>query len=81
MHDEIIRLGLCDLSAALARKELSAVEATKACLAAIESEQPRLNCFLSIEADAALDAAAEADKEIAAGTRRGPLHGVPLAQI
>ena len=79
MADDIAGMSLADVSAALRRRAVSSTEATRACLARIESQQPRINCFASIDADGALSAAARADEEIASGGWRGPLHGVPLA--
>jgi aspartyl-tRNA(Asn)/glutamyl-tRNA(Gln) amidotransferase subunit A len=79
MSRDITELTLCELSAAISRREISSLEATKASLAAIENAQPRLNCFISIERQDALAAATRADSEMAAGRRRGPLHGVPMA--
>lgn len=79
MTDDIAGMSLADVSAALRRGAISSTEATRACLARIESQQPRINCFVSVDADGALSAAARADEEIASGGWRGPLHGVPLA--
>ncbi len=79
MTDDIAGMSLTDVSTALRRGAVSSTEATRACLARIESQQPRINCFVSIDVDGALSAAARADEEIAAGGWRGPLHGVPLA--
>ena len=41
--------------------------------------QPKLNCFIRIDADVALEAAKGADRDLARGYVRGPLHGVPMA--
>ena len=46
-------------------------------LARIDERQPRINAFISVAHDPALDAAREAEREIMAGRRRGPLHGLP----
>ena len=75
-------LALQDLSAiadAIAEGRITSVEATEACLARIETWQPRTNAFLRIEREKALEQARAMDRELAAGTRRGPLHGVPMA--
>ncbi len=79
MTDDLAGMSLNDVSAALRRGAVSSTDVTRACLARIESQQPRLNCFVSVDAGRALSAAARADEEIAAGGWRGPLHGVPLA--
>lgn len=66
---------LVEAAEAIAARKLSALELTKACLKRIEAWQPRLNAFIALEADKAIDAARRAD----AGPVTGPLHGVPLA--
>jgi len=75
-------LALEDLSAiadAIAQGRITSVEATEACLARIEIWQPRTNAFLRIYKEKALAQARAMDGELAAGKRRGPLHGVPMA--
>jgi aspartyl-tRNA(Asn)/glutamyl-tRNA(Gln) amidotransferase subunit A len=76
---DIRGLSLAGLADALRGRRISSVEATRACLSAIERTQSRLNCFISIEPEAALAQAEQADREIANHGWRGPLHGVPLA--
>jgi aspartyl-tRNA(Asn)/glutamyl-tRNA(Gln) amidotransferase subunit A len=63
---------------AIAARELSPVELTKALLARIEKLDPVLNVFIRLDANAALAAAKAAEQEIATGRPRGPLHGVPV---
>lgn len=79
MSADILNLSLAELASALKTRRISSVEATRACLSAIERAQPRLNCFISVEPEAALAQAGQADHEIAKGAWRGPLHGVPFA--
>ena len=67
------------LAAALQQKSLSPVELTRAFLARIEKHNPRLNAFMTVTAEQALRDAAEAEREIAAGRHRGPLHGIPFS--
>ncbi len=59
--------------------EVSALETTDTCLARIEAGNARLNAFILVMADEARHQAREADREIAAGRDRGPLHGVPMS--
>jgi aspartyl-tRNA(Asn)/glutamyl-tRNA(Gln) amidotransferase subunit A len=67
------------LAAALKSKAASPVELVRAALARIEAHNPRLNAYLTIAADRALQEAAGAEREIAAGRYRGPLHGIPFS--
>ena len=74
---------LVDALAELGAGKLSSVELTAACIDRAQAAQPRLNVFISLEADAAV-AAARASDDARAGAGRGapalgPLHGVPLA--
>jgi aspartyl-tRNA(Asn)/glutamyl-tRNA(Gln) amidotransferase subunit A len=72
-------MNLKDLAAAIKRRKVSSVEATKAYLARIDKWQPALNAFARVEAEDALKSAKAADRALAAGKAKGPLHGVPLA--
>ena len=47
-------------------------------LARIERFNPVLRAYITVCADAALEAAREAERDIAAGRYRGPLHGLPF---
>lgn len=72
-------LSIEEASGLLRRRELSSVELVSAHLSRIEKLQPKLHAFITVTADAALEAARRADEEIAAGRYRGPLHGIPIA--
>jgi aspartyl-tRNA(Asn)/glutamyl-tRNA(Gln) amidotransferase subunit A len=52
---------------------------TRACLARVEQWQPKINCFIAVEAEEALKEARKLDRELKKSGPRGPLHGVPLA--
>ena len=78
-NDEIVFLSATELGRRISRKEISPVEATEAYLRRIEKVEPRLNAFVTVTADHAMESARKAETEIAAGTHRGPLHGVPVA--
>jgi aspartyl-tRNA(Asn)/glutamyl-tRNA(Gln) amidotransferase subunit A len=60
-------------------RDVSAAEVTDACLRQIDAENPRLNAFILVMADEARRQARDADRELAAGHDRGPLHGVPMS--
>ncbi|HLB99146.1 MAG TPA: amidase [Acetobacteraceae bacterium] len=75
---ELHWLTAADATRAFAAGKLSPVELLQALLARIEQLDPKLNAFIRLDADAALDAARAAEREIGAGHVRGPLHGVPV---
>jgi aspartyl-tRNA(Asn)/glutamyl-tRNA(Gln) amidotransferase subunit A len=52
---------------------------TDECLQRIETDNPRLNAFILVMAAEARRQAREADRELAAGHDRGPLHGAPIS--
>jgi aspartyl-tRNA(Asn)/glutamyl-tRNA(Gln) amidotransferase subunit A len=76
---DLTLLSCVQLAAAIRERRSTCVAAMEAVLERARAVQPRLNCFLRIDADAALAAAHLADLEIARGYVRGPLHGVPMA--
>jgi aspartyl-tRNA(Asn)/glutamyl-tRNA(Gln) amidotransferase subunit A len=59
--------------------EATSVGATDECLARIEADNARLNAFILVTAEEARRQAREADRELADGIDRGPLHGVPIS--
>lgn len=79
MTHELARLTLAQVAARIRAREVSSAEVLDALLARAADVQPKLNCFLRVDADAARAAARLADAELARGYVRGPLHGVPLA--
>jgi aspartyl-tRNA(Asn)/glutamyl-tRNA(Gln) amidotransferase subunit A len=68
-----------DLARQLRSGRTTSVEATEACLRAIEARDGELNAFILVMADEARQRAHDADAELAAGQDRGPLHGVPIS--
>jgi aspartyl-tRNA(Asn)/glutamyl-tRNA(Gln) amidotransferase subunit A len=60
-------------------KRLSPVEVVKSLLDIIVRQDGKFHAFLQVDAEGAIAAAREAEKEITAGRMRGPLHGVPIA--
>ncbi len=67
------------VSALIQAEQLSPVELTEISLQRIEELDGRFKSYATVMADHALAAAAKAEREIASGACRGPLHGVPLA--
>lgn len=63
----------------LRARKASSVELTRACIRNIERLDGELVAFISKTLDRALADAARADGEMASGTDRGLLHGIPVA--
>ena len=76
---ELCTLTLTETAALVADKAVSPVELTRLCLERIQRLGPALNAFITVTADAALEQARTAEREIAGGRYRGPLHGIPIA--
>lgn len=72
-------LSLCEAAAAIRARNLSSVELTRAVIDRIGRWQPVTNAFVRLEEEDALAQARSADAALAAGTAKGPLHGLPLA--
>lgn len=70
---------ISEAAAQLRAGAVSAVELARESLRAIHREQPRLNAFITITEELALEQARRADDELARGIDRGPLHGIPYA--
>ncbi len=72
-------LSIAEAAPLIERRELSPVDLVDACLERVEALDGRLNAFITLLATEARAAARAAADEIASGTYRGPLHGVPVA--
>ncbi len=60
-------------------RELSPLELTRAHLDRIDEIDGALDSYVTVLADEAMDAARAAEREIAGGGYRGPMHGIPIA--
>jgi aspartyl-tRNA(Asn)/glutamyl-tRNA(Gln) amidotransferase subunit A len=76
---DLATLGLVEVAGRIRDGSLTSVAVTEAVLAAAHRAQARTHCFLEIEEESALAAAAAADRARDGGAKLGPLHGVPLA--
>src|SRR5262249_17892010 len=74
---ELAFLTIAEAAALIRARKLSPVEYATALLARIELLEPKLNAFVMLTPEPALEAARAAEDEIAAGRYRGPFHGVP----
>ncbi len=77
--EDVLYLTVRELGGRIRAGKLSPVELTEAYLARSEKLGPRLNAYATLTRDRAMDEARAAEKEIAAGKYRGPLHGIPYA--
>jgi aspartyl-tRNA(Asn)/glutamyl-tRNA(Gln) amidotransferase subunit A len=75
---DICELNLTELSKLLASRELSSSNAVKGTLNRLEHLEGKLNAFITVAGEQAIAEAKNADDEIARGSYRGPLHGVPV---
>jgi len=75
--DDIAYAPLTHLAGWLKDGAITSTRLTEIYLARIERLAPLLECVVTVTRELALAQAAEADREIAAGRYRGPLHGVP----
>ena len=57
---------------------LTCATLTEAYLRSIERLQPKLNAFITITVDRALEEARTLDAELRVGKYRGALHGIPI---
>lgn len=66
-----------ELAELLRTRKVTSLELTKMYLARLKRYDPRLHFVITMTEERALKQAADADREIAAGKYRGPLHGIP----
>jgi len=71
-------LSLTEASALIRSHRVSPVELTQAILDRIDRVDGMVGAFITVTRDEALAAAREAEREIAQGKYRGPLHGIPF---
>lgn len=77
--EDLAGLTLKQASELLRNKAASPVDLTRACLRRIENYNPRLNAFITITSEEALESASAMEAEQRQGKWRGPLHGIPIA--
>jgi aspartyl-tRNA(Asn)/glutamyl-tRNA(Gln) amidotransferase subunit A len=79
LSEDTLFLSVRELGGRIRTRKLSPVELTESYLARSEELGPKLNAYASLTRELALRQANAAEKEIASGHYRGPLHGVPYA--
>jgi Asp-tRNA(Asn)/Glu-tRNA(Gln) amidotransferase A subunit family amidase len=75
--EDLAFLPVTALAALLRSRQVSSLELTRLYLERLHKFDPVLHCVVSFTDDLALKLAEQADREIAAGHYRGPLHGIP----
>ena len=79
LSEDILYLPATEISRRIRLRQLSPVQLTESFLERSQKIGSRLNAYANLTPDRALKQAHAAEKEIAAGKYRGPLHGVPYA--
>jgi Asp-tRNA(Asn)/Glu-tRNA(Gln) amidotransferase A subunit family amidase len=75
--EELAFLPVTELAALVRARKITSTDLTKMYLERLKKYAPKLLCVITLTEELALEQAARADKEIAAGKYRGPLHGIP----
>ncbi|MGZ5120894.1 MAG: amidase [Burkholderiales bacterium] len=76
--DELCRKPIAEVSRLLRERQISCEDLTSAVLDRIAALDGTLHSYITVCSDAAVEQARAADREIAAGKYRGPLHGIPV---
>ena len=76
---ELMSLSLAEAAKSIKSRQISPVELAQAALGQIDRLGDKVNAFITVRRDQARDAAKKAEQEIAGGTYRGPMHGIPYS--
>jgi aspartyl-tRNA(Asn)/glutamyl-tRNA(Gln) amidotransferase subunit A len=74
----LVALSLTEASRNMRAREVTSVQLTKAYLDRIRIYNPKLNAFITVMYEQAMEQAEAMDAETMAGKSRGPLHGLPI---
>ena len=75
--EDLAFLPVTHLAYLLKKRDIKSVDLAKICLERLKKYDPILKCVVTLTEDLALNQAVKADREIASGAYRGPLHGIP----
>ena len=75
--EDLAFLPVRELASMIRRREVTSTELTKVYLERLKMHDAKLLCVVTLTEELALKQAQKADREIAAGRYRGPLHGIP----
>ena len=78
MSEALHFMTIAEAGARIAKKELSPVELIDAYISRIEALNAQLDAFVTPTLELARDQAKATEAEIAGGTHKGPLHGLPF---
>ena len=76
-QDDLAFYSVEQLAALVKSRQITSEQLTRFYLERLKKYGPQLKCVVTLTEDRALAEARQADKEIAAGKYRGPLHGIP----
>jgi Asp-tRNA(Asn)/Glu-tRNA(Gln) amidotransferase A subunit family amidase len=76
-ENELAFMTLAQQAELIRTREISSEELTKIYLKRLHKENELLECVITFTEERAIRMARKADKEIASGNYRGPLHGIP----
>ena len=76
---ELYKLTIHDLHEMLAKGETTSKAVTEAVINRIKAVDNKVKAYITVNADAAIDRAEHADKDIKAGKANSPVFGVPIA--
>ncbi|HEX2280294.1 MAG TPA: amidase, partial [Thermomicrobiales bacterium] len=79
LREDLCDLPLLDVAEKIRTRQVSPVEVTERVLARIDALDDTLNAFITVLSEQARHEALVAEREIAEGHYRGPLHGVPVS--
>ena len=77
--EQVTTLPISEMAALIASRAITAEALTEAHIARIERLDPTYRAFVRPTFDLAREMARAADREIAGGKYRGPMHGIPIA--
>lgn len=78
MKGDPVFLTISEAADLIKKKELSPVDLTKMLFEKVAAVNPKLNAFITVTMDRALEQARRAENEISAGHYKGPMHGIPF---
>ncbi len=76
-EEDIAFARVTQLSRWIEGRQITSERLTEIYISRMQRFNPKLRCVITLTKDHALEQARQADKEIAAGKYRGPLHGIP----